>query len=728
MKYTLNKILLLLLLVLFYGIAEAKTAKERPKGRIIGRLIDEKDNAVAGANVFIRGTVLGAASDLDGYFEIKAVPAGNFQVIVSMMGYVRETIPISMKKGQQLNLRTIKLKAVPLESQPIVVTAGKYEQKIENVPVSISTVSRMEIRSRNSVSIDKALQYVPGVYMNGNQANIRGSTGWSKGLGSRVLMLLDGVPFLTGDTEQMVFDGLAMNVIDHIEVVKGAGSALYGSNAIGGVVNVITRPIAEKPEFYVQAYGGLYEKPYYEQWRWSDKTRSMHGFKANYSRKIRDFGFRVAATRDIDDSHRENDYAKRYNLNADIQYDFTPFDRMTISADYMEQDRGNYITWKNLDNALKPADDQLDSHVKTTRYYVMPRYRKVLSETSFFKFKSIWFHNHFDMNKPPNVSSSDYFYAEFLYGRQVGKHVLTVGAVPTYNKLSSQLFGKRNGIGGAAYIQDEMKFTDKWLFTLGLRYDFYDIDQLGTDNSLNPKGGLVFKPRKGTALRLSMGTGFRAPSMGEAFTSTSIAGFIVIPNPDLKAERSFSSEFGWRQVYNAYLSSDMAVFFTKYSELIEFGILPSGNVQFKNITQANIPGAEINFDYQPLPKRLFLRLGYTYVYPRDVTLDDYLTYRPKHLMYLHGRWLVSFLTLGADYRFISRYDRIGENLTAVIPDADARNNAHVVDLRVETNFRFNSIPLHLSLQMNNVLQYHYIDQIASIAPIRNYVLSMGVKI
>jgi iron complex outermembrane receptor protein len=728
MRNVFKNILFVLLIFSFFNLPDADAAKKRPKGRIIGRIIDEKDEPVAGANVYIKGTVLGSASGLEGEFEIRTVPAGDFQLIVSMVGYYKESVAIHLEKGQILNLKTIKLKSVPLESQPIVVTAGKYEQRIENVPASISTVSRLEIESRNSVSIDKTLQYVSGVYMNGNQANIRGSTGWSKGLGSRVLMLLDGVPFLAGDTEQMVFDGLAMNEIERIEVVKGAGSALYGSNAIGGVVNVITKPIDEKPEFYFLAYGGLYEKPYYDQWKWSDRTRFMHGVKANYSRKIKDFGFRIAASNDVDDSHRENDYNKHYNLNAKIQYDFTPFDQMTITANYMQQDRGNYISWKDLNNALVPADNQLGSHVESKRYFVMPVYRKVLSETSYFKFKSIWFHNSFNMNKPPNVSNSDYYYAEFLYGRQVGKHVLTAGIVPTYNVLSSELFGSRKGIGAAAYFQDEMKFTDKWLFTLGLRYDYYDIDELGSDNRVNPKGGLVFKPRKGTALRLSMGTGFRAPSMGEAFTSTSIAGFVVIPNPDLKAERSFSTEFGWRQIYNAHLFSDMAVFYTRYSELIEFSILPSGNVQFQNVTKANVAGAELNFNYQPLPKTLYFKLGYTYIYPRDIALDDYLKYRPRHLMYLNSRWIVSFLTLGADYRFISRYDRVDENLPAVIPDADARNNAHIVDVRVETDFIFNSIPLRLSLQLNNVLQYNYIDQIASIAPIRNYVLTMGVRI
>ena len=728
----------LLLLTFLFGIffyfqpPQARAAKIRPKGKITGRVIDEKDRPIAGANIFIEGTLLGAASRLDGQFIIKYVPDGKYKLVINMIGYYRHTIDVEVSKGRHLDLKSIRLKSVPLESQPIVVTASKYEQKVENVPASISSISRMEIENRNTVTVDKVLQYVSGLNMNGDQVNIRGSTGYSKGVGSRVLMLLDGVPFLAGDTEGMVFEGIAVNEIDRIEIIKGTGSALYGSSAMGGVINLITKPVSEKPEFYFQAYGGLYEKPYYDQWRWSDRTRYLHGFKANYSQRIRGFGFRLAATRDVDDSYRRNDYKNRYNINTKLQYDITARDQVTVSANFMEQTRGNYLNWKDINNALVPPDDQLTSNVYAYRYYVMPIYRKVLSSDSYFKVKSIWYHNYFKINEPLTTSTSDYYYMEFQYGVKVAdKHVLSFGLTPSYNKVSSNIFGDNEGVGVAVYMQDEMVFTDKWIFTLGARYDYFNIDELGTDNSISPKVGLVFKPKKGTALRFSMGTGFRAPSMGEAFTTTSMGNFLVIPNPNLKAEDSFSMEIGWRQTYNDYLSSDIAVFYSRYRDLIEASFITEGEnkgkIQFQNVVEARTGGTEININFQPLPKQLFFNLGYTFVYPRNIELKDYLKYRPRHLLYLHGRWMTGIWTLGADYRFISRYDRIDEELSAIIPDADVRGNAHVVDMRLETDFRWRTMLWRLTLQANNLLQYHYIDQPGSIAPIRNYVLTLGLQ-
>ena len=120
-----------------------------------------------------------------------------------------------------------------------------------------------EIRQRNSTSLDDALRYVRGVNMTGTQVNIRGSSGYSLGAGSRVLMLLDGIPFFAGDTGELNFEAIPMGQVDRIEVVKGASSALYGSNALGGVINIITKPIPETPETIVRTYGGMYNRPTY---------------------------------------------------------------------------------------------------------------------------------------------------------------------------------------------------------------------------------------------------------------------------------------------------------------------------------------------------------------------------------------------------------------------------------------------------------------------------------
>ena len=110
--------------------------------------------------------------------------------------------------------------------------------------------------------------------MNSTQMNIRGSSGYSRGVGSRVLFLIDGIPILTGDTREVSYDVIPTYLIERVEIVKGAGSALYGSSALGGVVNMMTKEIDQLPHYYLKMYGGLHSQTAYPQWNWSDKSRS----------------------------------------------------------------------------------------------------------------------------------------------------------------------------------------------------------------------------------------------------------------------------------------------------------------------------------------------------------------------------------------------------------------------------------------------------------------------
>jgi iron complex outermembrane receptor protein len=134
--------------------------------------------------------------------------------------------------------------------------------------MSVSTMDAGSISRRNIITLDDALRYVPGVNLTEYQVNVRGSSGYSRGAGSRVLLLVDGIPFVTGDTGEMNFETLPVGQIERVEVVKGAASALYGSSALGGVINVITKRIPEQPETRIRAFGGFYGTPSFPQWDW----------------------------------------------------------------------------------------------------------------------------------------------------------------------------------------------------------------------------------------------------------------------------------------------------------------------------------------------------------------------------------------------------------------------------------------------------------------------------
>jgi outer membrane receptor protein involved in Fe transport len=307
-----------------------------------------------------------------------------------------------------------------------------------------------------------------------------------------------------------------------------------------------------------------------------------------------------------------------------------------------------------------------------------------------------------------------------------------LGLEANRSRVSSNIFGDNGGYNGAFFAQDEIKWENTWTLTPGLRIDYFNLDEIGSDHQINPKIGIVHKPWGGVAFRGSAGRGFRAPSIGEVFTNTTASGLHVIPNLNLKPEQSVSGEVGYNQLFGQKIYLDISLFYNRYWDLIEPRFTREGDIQFDNVTDARGLGFEINFNLITLENRLFYNFGYTYADVREIltepdrnqVLGEYLSFRPRHLFYNQADYIWSNFKFGVDYRYISAWDRIDEELVYFIDDVDERVDAHIVDLRFVYSFKINGSPLETSVQINNLLQYHYLDLVGSIAKTRNFVLTL----
>ena len=223
---------------LFSGLLLAPNAYGQ--GAVLkGLVTDDSGLPLPGVNVILSELQIGAATDLDGNYRISSIPAGAYQLVVSAIGYRRFTRQLTLTDGE-VKTEDVALNEIVLESTGVTVTASRREQRSSTAPVSLSIMTPRELESRNVYAIDEALRHIPGVQVKGNQVSIRGSTGYSYNVGSRVQFLLDGLPLLTPDSDGIPFEALPFDQIARIEVLKGPGSALYGSGALGGVINVIT--------------------------------------------------------------------------------------------------------------------------------------------------------------------------------------------------------------------------------------------------------------------------------------------------------------------------------------------------------------------------------------------------------------------------------------------------------------------------------------------------------
>ena len=229
-----GSILLLFLILTVAPAARAQTAV------VYGTVEDELGHPVPGAHVVLENTTVGAVAAMDGTYTIESVPPGPQTLVASAVGFRRTTRSVVAEPGARLGVDFV-LEEILLESGEVVVTALRRPEVTALVPVSVSVVTNEDLQDRNVLALDDALRYTPGVQMAENQVNIRGSSGFSYNVGSRVLLLVDGVPMLGPETGGVPFDALPLPQVARIEVVKGPGSALYGSGALGGVINVITR-------------------------------------------------------------------------------------------------------------------------------------------------------------------------------------------------------------------------------------------------------------------------------------------------------------------------------------------------------------------------------------------------------------------------------------------------------------------------------------------------------
>ena len=732
-------IILLTLLV----CSSARSAEGSIKGRVSAKGDIEP---LVGASVFVQGTVRGSTTNTKGEFHISTLPAGTYTLIFSMVGYQRETRSnIVVQEGIE-TVVNVQLTQTPILTEQVVVTANKREQSLQDVPVSVAVMDAAELRMRNSQTIEDAIRYVPGVNITGRQVNIRGSSGYAIAVGSRVMMMLDGIPFITGDTGELIFESVPVGQIDRIEVVKGASSALYGTSALGGVVNVITKQIPETPETYIRTYGGRYDDPSFASWKWTDRRLYFTGVAVSHAFKAGDLGMLFAFSRQTDDGYRQNDYRKRYNLFVKTKEEFGSDNSLTLNFGLLSEKGGKFNYWQNLDSASTPFRLQRNDEIESARHYLSGIYNDVLADNVLFTAKAMWNHNNFvsttyhdsGQGRWSDIrgSTADGFRIDASSTWLANEvHTVTFGVNGQLDVVSSNLFDNRKAYGAAMFGQDEMKLTDDFTVTLGARFDLQTLYLLNSGPQFNPKLAMTYRLAEGTTIRSSIGRGFRIPSVAEAWASLDLGIGFFIPSPGLKPEKSLSYEIGVSQQLGDFGTLDVAAFGTDYDNLIEpkpftrrdtVYFVDTLVVQWQNITKARVLGFETSVKLGFFDGDLSYNFGYTYVYPRDLTTKDILTYRPRHVLYSNILGRIGMLRLGADFRYLSRVDRVYLGLP--IQDADERVEIVVTDFRIGADFSTLGVPLTATFNINNAFRYNYLELTANVAPPRNFVFVLEAKL
>lgn len=687
-------------------------------GTIWGTVVAAQNRQpIPGASVMLEGTLLGAATDARGNFTLVRVPAGRYTVKVAMIGFVPVRREVVVRAGEQAELH-VTLEETVIETPSVVVTASKRYQEIGDSPMSVSVVSQARLNQIGEFNLEQILQYAPGVNFMGSQINIRGSSGYSHGAGTRVLYLVDGVPILPGDSGDIKWDLLSPGQIDHIEIVKGAGSALYGSSAMGGVINVITKDPTPRPVTQVRLLAGFYDQPAYREWRWTNRLLHFNETSVSHSRRFNGGELVLAGGRTESLGYRENGNLLRYNLTAKLGWRISPQVHLALTNNWNASEYGSSFMWQSQNHPLEAPEAAVGDKVKSWKANVNAVYRHALSEKLGLKARLSYFHNRWENFFHDN---NDYSSAQKL-GFEIQTdflprhgHALTAGVEGTFDRVQSTMFDNHEAYNLAFYAQDELKLPWRLQLTIGGRFDLSHIDIGIDDRQLSPKVGLVWKARPGSTLRLSSGRGFRAPSVAERFTDVVVSGLRVVPNLQLRAESAWCYEAGVNQEISKHFLLDLALFNNQYHDLIEPEPDASGTVRFINVTEARIRGIETSLQGSLWKGRLTPALSYTLLDPWDITAKDYLAYRARHLFTGTVTFTQGPFRVGVDYRYVSRLERV-----KVYP-RDQRVAQKVADLRLG----YRLLGTDISFDIGNLFNYNYTQVERTLMPIRHYTMTIS---
>lgn len=683
------------------------------RGIIQGVVTDVADGKfLIGVNVSVKGSAGGTFTDDAGFFYLESEP-GTRIIEFSYLGYESQRRAVTVAEEGVTEL-VISLQEKSSLLTTVVVTASKFEKKIGEETVSLDVVRPSVIENQNLTSVDQAIEQDPGVTIIDRQVNIRGGAGYSYGAGSRVQVLLDGLPVLQGDAGLPNWTSIPLENIGQIEIIKGAASALYGSSAMNGIINVRTAYPTEQPVTKISLWGGPYflsrnasgQKP--DWWNLSADDLKNHNphLDAKYLARPYDAGLSFG--------HRQK--AGKLDLVIGGQavsrqdqnfFSFDKYGRISMQTRYRHSENmhfgingfiqggegGSFFLWngnEGVDRYLPARITGAPTKTGIFRLSLDPFFTFSDQKGNTHKFLSRWYKvdNHSN-NDQGNFSDNLYGEYQFQKNIETADLTLTAGVVATHVHVRAPLYQTgEDGLSSgsyAVYLQAEKNLFERLNLSAGGRLESHRL--AGGSSGTKPvlRAGMNYQAAEYSFIRASFGQGFRFPTIAEKYINTSLGKEMgIVPNPSLASESGFTAELGWKQglrLGKLAAFTDIAGFYNRYVNMMEFNPVADPEVlgdfnfgfQSRNVGNTQIWGIETSFQGEiEFSEKGYSsgRIGYTYLIPTYLDWEEVrsestagfnvLKYRFRHSF--AGSWDVHFAgwsggISGSYFSFIENIDR-----------------------------------------------------------------------
>ena len=274
-------------LILFAYFIILPTLMFSQEGTLIGRVIDDNGEPLIGASVIYRGDVtIGASTDAEGNYSLK-LPVGERKLICRFTNKVTDTFTVIIEENKLTEYNvTLESYGDLLELEEVEIRVGKFDKRPEDITVSLEIIKPELIEDKNTRSVETILDQTPGLNILDGEPQIRGGSGFTFGVGSKVAVIVDDMPLLSGDAGRPEWSFIPVENIKQIEVVKGAGSVLAGSSALSGAIHIRTKYPTNEPLTKVNIYTGFYSYPRDTSQIWRDNPSLISGANFLHSRKI----------------------------------------------------------------------------------------------------------------------------------------------------------------------------------------------------------------------------------------------------------------------------------------------------------------------------------------------------------------------------------------------------------------------------------------------------------
>ncbi len=580
-------------------------------------VLDAQTNArIEDASITIKGSP--SIQSQNGFFSF--TPASlPIQLLIKAPFYISDTIILQEVPSALLK---VVLQAQVQDQKTVVVSAGKRRQAIEDIPVSMEIIRPQLIDNKGITDLEQAVDQTPGVYTMDGQVSIRGGSGFAYGTGSRVLLLWNGMPLLSGYAGDTQWNAIPMEQASQVEVMKGAASVLYGSGALNGIIALAEKEPTLTPVTKVKVQYGLYGAPRRSSLKWWTTPPMNQQLEVFHSALKKRFGYTLSTTGFHNDGYRLGESEFRGRVSGTIYAKAILDKRLKAGLGYnfQVQKTGNFLIWQNDSLGYTPSGyGDTTAGVSTVSYNFGQRlfldpYAKFIDKNNNLhqlKTRLYWVSNE-NLSNPSQSNAATISYADYTFQHKFGQgSTLSTGITAIQNVVNSELFGNHNSQNYAAYSQLEYH-KNKLDLSAGVRLEYFEMDGNKPDSQFQLPGkdslsvpvypvlrtGLHYALKPFTHLRASFGQGIRYPSVAERFTQTSVGALNIFPNPELRPEIGWAGEIGIKQGFkigNWKAMIDAALFLNQYSNMMEFSFIYYNPITQQPLNPLNPSPEDIEF-------------------------------------------------------------------------------------------------------------------------------------